>query len=367
MTDNIDAKAPPPGTSSVDQSRFQRIAITLGALLVAQLGTFIPLPGLDSEAVALLYQAGASSLPIPRLSVCALGVTPIFSALILAEVLMLINSSKRRLPVDAATRETFNRGILIAALFFTALQAWGIAAGLEGVPRMVVEPGVLFRTSCILSMVAATAFLAWLASLITRHGLGSGFWILLLTPTVASTIKTATTMKAAADIGLLPFELLVLPLGLFAAVVVALVALERANPGLAASGSTIWPIVLATTFASWLVLPALVYLSPEQMQGSISKLKPQHYVSFVAFGLLVPVFSLWRTQSVREAGVGSGAVNTPLMIATMLAAIMISTEYAIAKTGVYELPGGELQVMVVAVALCTLQALRASKTKAAPV
>jgi preprotein translocase subunit SecY len=370
MTFDIGAEPGSPSRALREPGLPQRIAITLGALLVAQLGTFIPLPGINPETVANLLNQSSSHLATlawSHLSVFGLGMTPIFSALILAEVLMLINSSKRRLPVDLATRETFNRGILVAGLFFAALQAWGISLGLEGVSRTVDETGFMFRTSCIVSMVAATAFLSWLASLITRHGLGSGFWFLLLVPSLVGTIKCATSMKSAVDMGALPSDFLILPLAVFAALSVALVALERANPGLAQSGSTIWPLVLAATCASWLVIPALVYMNPNEMNGSISKLQPRHYVTFAAFAILVPVFSLWRMRSLKDANAGAAAVNTPLTIAGVLAAIMILTEYMIAKIGFYDLPVGEDQVTAVAVALCALQAIRASKIRSAPV
>ena len=359
MVQVVDAKR-----GAFNSAVVQRIAITVGALLIAQIGTFIPFPGLDDHAVELLYASSGSHLPIPRLSVCALGVTPILSALILAEVLMLINSSKRRLPVNAATSESFNRGILIAALILAALQAWGIASGLEGIERIVVEPGVIFRTGCIVTLVAATALLSWLATVITRHGLGSGIWFLLLTPELAHILKAATSMKTSADMGIVPFEWLLLPVGLFAALALALVALERANPGLAASGSTIWPLILSATYAGWLVIPALVYFSPDLMNGSIARPQPRYYAFIFAFAILVPVFSLWRMQSIKNAGTGSADIKTPVAITGVLTAIMTTVEYMIAKTGFYELPDGEQQVMAVAVALCTLQAVGASRTGA---
>jgi SecY len=370
MTSDIETPPAFPSRPPHDAGLPQRIAITLGALLVAQLGTFLPVPGIDPDAITRLLNQSDSqlaNLALSRMSAFGLGVTPIFSALVLAEVLMLINSSKRRLPVNAATQETFNRGVLIAALALTALQAWGIAVGLESVERAVEEPGFWFRISCVASMVAGTAFLSWLASLITRHGLGSGFWVLLLMPILTGALKSVTSMTSAVAMGALPSDWLLLPFALFAALSVALVVLERANPGLAANGMTIWPLVLAGTCAGWLVVPVLVYVYPEHMNGSISKLQPQHYVSMAAFAVLVPLFAFWRIQSIKDAGIGSVAVNTPFTIAGVLAAIMIATEYVIGKTGVYEPPGGELQVIAVAIALCTLHAIRASKMGSAPV
>ena len=67
------------------------------------------------------------------------------------------------------------------ALALAALQAYGVALALEaagtGSGPLVLDPGASFRTAYVATAVAATAFLIWLADQITRHGIGSGVWL----------------------------------------------------------------------------------------------------------------------------------------------------------------------------------------------
>jgi hypothetical protein len=77
-------------------------------------------------------------------------------------------------------------GIYYTALVLAGFQALGLANGLERLPGLVEEPGFGFRAEIAVTLIAATALLAWLSHLVTRDGLGNGFWLLLITPYLAS-------------------------------------------------------------------------------------------------------------------------------------------------------------------------------------
>lgn len=90
--------------------------------------------------------------------------------------------------VDAAPRNArrVNSYVLIGALLIAAMQGNGIANALEAVGNFIAEPGLQFRLNVVVTSIASTALLAWLATLISRNGLGSGIWVLLLVPHLAS-------------------------------------------------------------------------------------------------------------------------------------------------------------------------------------
>ncbi len=186
--------APSVWLAATSQLDAKRIAVTLGALIVYRLGLLIPVPGIDVNALAAFDapQTVLSFDVLARVSVFALGIGPLFSMLILAQVLKLAAPG-----LDAWTRDepgfsnSFGRGLAATALALAAFQGYGIALALEamngvGGSSLVPEPGSAFRMGVIISLVAGTAAVIWLADLITRYGVGSGFWIMLLAPEVAS-------------------------------------------------------------------------------------------------------------------------------------------------------------------------------------
>ena len=159
----------------------KRIAFTLAALAIYRLGLIVPVPGLDVSAMPGLTPPfdTLSRTALARVSIFDLGLGPIFSIMIAAEVLKLAAPALSPwLAKSEANRHAFNRYVLLAGLVLAAFQAYGVAIALEEVKaygnvRLVPEPGVEFQVAFILSVVAGTAFLAWLGDQITRHGVGS--------------------------------------------------------------------------------------------------------------------------------------------------------------------------------------------------
>jgi preprotein translocase subunit SecY len=156
-----------------------RVLFTAAVLLAYRLGCQIPIPGLDTDVLASLHVR----LTIERLSLFALGVTPIFSVLLIFEFAKLIVPPLARWEVAEPGRvRRLQRAIFMTALAVTAFQAHGLIDALYGIPRLLDGPGWMFPI--IATWVAATALLGWLGGQITLHGIGSGFWVLLVTPTL---------------------------------------------------------------------------------------------------------------------------------------------------------------------------------------
>jgi len=156
----------------------RRVFFTIGVLLAYRLGCQIPLPGLDTDVISRLgYQS------LSKLSLFAIGVTPIFSVLLIFEIVKLIFPSLSRWETAEPSHVRRLRGyILIAALLMAGFQARGLADAYYSLPGLIEEPG--WRIPIVMTLVAATALLWWLANRITMDGLGNGFWLLLVTPSL---------------------------------------------------------------------------------------------------------------------------------------------------------------------------------------
>jgi preprotein translocase subunit SecY len=168
----------------------QRIAVTIGALLLFRLGEYVPLPGVNPDAWALLARgegrgiAGflATSSGGMRLAIFALGIVPYVSAAVLVQLATIFSSRLRaRARNGERGRAAMVRYARYLTVLLTAAQAWGVANGLEHVSGVVPNPGVLFLLSAVVTLTGGTMFLVWLAEQITARGIGNGIALILLT------------------------------------------------------------------------------------------------------------------------------------------------------------------------------------------
>jgi len=172
------------------QDLAQRIAVTVGVLLIYRLGQYIPLPGIDAGAWAIILQGhgsgvaravGALSGGVSRISILALGIVPYISAAVLVQLATIVS---RRLRALSRAGERGRQAMVQYARYLTALltafQAWGIASALEQVGSVVANPGPLFVLSTVVTLTGGTMFLVWLAGQITARGVGNGIAVILL-------------------------------------------------------------------------------------------------------------------------------------------------------------------------------------------
>lgn len=176
-------------------SRPARLAITLVVLGMAAALSWVMAPGFSPDALAAL-----GPLPVSRLSIVALEFIPVSTAMILVESLKLVFH-------DGGRRETrrFDKALVPLAIAFALLQGWGVANALQEIKApvpLVEEPGAAFIVSFMLAQAAGTALLMILADGITRHGIGSGFWLMLVAfelAALAGVLVTLSSSPAALD------------------------------------------------------------------------------------------------------------------------------------------------------------------------
>src|SRR5262249_37930169 len=140
----------------------KRIWFTLGALLVYRFGTYIPLPGIDPQAWDQLFRSQAGGIlgmfnmfsggGINRMAIFALNIMPYIPASIIIQLMTTVSPTLEHLKKEGeAGRKIINQYTRYLTLGLAALQAFGIAIGLEGAGNVVTESGWFFRISTVIT------------------------------------------------------------------------------------------------------------------------------------------------------------------------------------------------------------------------
>jgi preprotein translocase subunit SecY len=336
-----------------------RIAVTLGVLAVYRLGTYLPLPGID--AVALAQMTRGSPLGQVRAAVFALGILPLVSILLLVEVARLASSRFNGWAGATPTNaRRVDHGVLIGALLLATWQSYGIAIALERVEGLVEEPGLQFRLMLVSTFVASTALLAWLASLISRYGLGSGVWVLFLAPQIADLPVFAVGVLELVREGVVSIGGLIAVLaGIFIAVA-ALIAVARPLilSRVPLDRALIWPLLIAAVPAGMLALVPQLLPDGSTRDTVASLLKPGAPVFLAVLAVLVIAVALaqWRAAAVPTVAelsepVEPGGASPRLLTALLLAAVAVVPQVLTTRFGMPILIDGRLIVVIVSVAL----------------
>src|SRR6185295_15369750 len=189
----------------------QRILFTLGALLVYRLGTYIPVPGIDPDAYAATFDQAKQGIAgmfdmfaggaVHRMAIFALNLIPYITASIVVQVIATASPRLEALKKEGESgRRKLNQYTRYLAVVFCAVQAYGIAKGLEGSQGVVLSPGPIFELSTVITLVGGTMFLMWLGEQITSRGIGNGISLIIfagivanLPATVVQTLELART------------------------------------------------------------------------------------------------------------------------------------------------------------------------------
>ncbi len=168
----------------------RRLVFLLLALVVYRIGAHIPVPGIDPAQLEQLFksqQGGILSLfnmfsggALSRFTVFALGIMPYISASIIMQLMTYVVPTFVQLKKEGeAGRRKITQYTRYGTLALAVFQSLGIAMALEGSPGLVIDPGMGFRITAVVSLVAGTMFLMWLGEQITERGLGNGISILI--------------------------------------------------------------------------------------------------------------------------------------------------------------------------------------------
>ncbi len=168
----------------------RRLVFLLLALVVYRIGAHIPVPGINPEQLQQLFQGqqgGILSLfnmfsggALSRFTVFALGIMPYISASIIMQLMTYVVPSLEAIKKEGeAGRRKITQYTRYGTLGLAIFQSLGIAIALEGSAGLVNSPGMGFRLTAVVSLVAGTMFLMWLGEQITERGLGNGISIII--------------------------------------------------------------------------------------------------------------------------------------------------------------------------------------------
>jgi preprotein translocase subunit SecY len=222
----------------------KRIGFTLAVLLVYRIGTYIPVPGIDPQILADIFRQQQSGLlgmvdmfsggALGRMTVFALNMMPYISASIIMQLMTSVIPSIEALKKEGeAGHRKMNQYSRYITVVLATFQAYGIAVGLEGLSSsagpVVHDPGFVFRSGAVVTLVAGTMFLMWLGEQITARGVGNGISLIIFAGIVANLPNALVGTLELGRTGALSPVVILLVLVMVVAVVAFVVFFERAQ------------------------------------------------------------------------------------------------------------------------------------------
>lgn len=205
----------------------RRLLFLLGALIVFRIGSFIPVPGIDQTQLAELFQSQRGGIldmfnmfsggALSRFSIFALGIMPYISASIIMQLMTVVSPTLEALKKEGESgrrkiTQYTRYGTSVLALF----QGLGIAIALESQRGLVIDPGIGFRLTAMITLVTGTIFLMWLGEQITERGVGNGISLIIFAgivagfpQAVAGTLELARTGAFSVPVVLFIFALVI--------------------------------------------------------------------------------------------------------------------------------------------------------------
>lgn len=188
-----------------------RLWFVLGALVVYRLGAHIPVPGIDPAVLKQLFDAQSGGIlgmfnmfsggALSRFTVFALGIMPYISASIIMQLMSVVSPKLEQLKKEGeAGRRLITKYTRYGTVILATFQGLGIAIAFESQAGLVLDPGMAFRLTTVVTLVGGTMFLMWLGEQITERGIGNGISIIIFAGIVAglphaigSTLELART------------------------------------------------------------------------------------------------------------------------------------------------------------------------------
>lgn len=177
----------------------KRIWFTIIALVVYRLGSYVPIPGIDVNAFARLFNSNSEGIlgmfnmfsggAVSRMAIFSLNVMPYISASIIVQLMGTVYPPWEKLKKEGgeAGRKTLNQYTRYLAVVLAVVQSASIAMGLAAQPGVVVDGvgHVFFIISTVVALTGGTLFLMWLGEQITSRGVGNGVSLIIFAGIVA--------------------------------------------------------------------------------------------------------------------------------------------------------------------------------------
>jgi len=217
-----------------------RLLFTALALVVARLGTYIPMPGIDASSLAQQIQQQQGGIldvfnllaggAIERMAIFALGIMPYISSSIIIQLMTTVSPTLEQLKKEGESgRKQINQYTRYGTVMLSIVQAYAIAMGLEQWGTVVITPGMAFRISTVITLTGGTVFLMWLGEQITARGVGNGISLIIMAGIVARVPVMLIQVFEQARTGAINPMTVIVMFVLVAALIGFVVFMERAQ------------------------------------------------------------------------------------------------------------------------------------------
>ena len=174
----------------------RRLVFLVLALIVFRIGTHIPVPGINPVELAKLFDTAGGGIlgmfnmfsggALSRFSVFALGIMPYISASIIMQLLTVVYAPLEAIKKEGeAGRRKITQYTRYGTVALALFQGVGISIALESQPGLVIDAGMAFRLTTVITLVCGTMFLMWLGEQITERGVGNGISLIIFAGIVA--------------------------------------------------------------------------------------------------------------------------------------------------------------------------------------
>lgn len=215
-----------------------RIFFTIGLLIVYRLGTYIPVPGIDGQALRDFMEQAASGIggmltmftggALGRMGIFALGIMPYISASIIVQLMTAMVPSLEQLKKEGEPgRRKINQYTRYGTVALAIVQSYGLAVSLES-GDLATDPGWFFRLSVMITLVGGTMFLMWLGEQITERGIGNGISLIIFVGIIAEVPAALAQFFASGRSGAMSPAVIIGVLAMVMATVLFVVFMERA-------------------------------------------------------------------------------------------------------------------------------------------
>jgi preprotein translocase subunit SecY len=218
----------------------KRIWFTLGALIIYRLGTYIPLPGINPEALRQSFQNASGGVlglfnmfsggAVERMAIFALNIMPYISASIIIQLLTSVLPTLEALKKEGESgRKVLNQYTRYLTVLLAVFQSWGIAVGLQAQGSIVQNPGLFFVISAVITLTGGTMFLMWLGEQITSRGIGNGSSLIIFAGIVANLPTALAGTLELGRQGAISTGLILLVIVMAVGIIYFVVFMERAQ------------------------------------------------------------------------------------------------------------------------------------------
>ena len=216
-----------------------RIFFTIGILIVYRIGTYVPLAGIDPLALTQVMSDAQKGLlgmfnvfsggAVTRMAIFALGIMPYISSSIIIQLLTGVSDYFKNLKQQGEIgRKKITQLTRYGTVLIACLQGYGVSVGLENAGSLVLDPGMSFRITTTIALVAGTTFLMWLGEQITLRGVGNGISLIIFSGIVAEIPRALASTFELGRTGALSATLIVIIFILIIFTVLFIVFFERA-------------------------------------------------------------------------------------------------------------------------------------------